>query len=109
MEFDAEAAARRFLARGRGEILPEDGGLVYLISDGRHLKIGRTSRYPTQRLKDLQTSSRYDLEIIACFWSDECARTERALHDRFSRHRIRGEWFEDVVEIRHAFKVIGWP
>lgn len=74
---------------------------VYVIRDRktRHVKIG-ISIDPRKRLSSLRTGSPTGMDLL---WTSPGGRPlERYLHDRFSAHRIRGEWFDfsgcDVLE-----------
>lgn len=66
-------------------------GWVYAISSGTHIKIGR-SYDPSRRLSSLQSGS---VERLRLLWSEEGgAGLERFLHDRLTRYRVHGEWFD---------------
>lgn len=64
---------------------------IYVISDkqGRY-KIGR-SAHPEKRLRQLQTGNSKKLEILAVVKRDVWF--EKRLHQMFSLHREKGEWF----------------
>lgn len=64
--------------------------------DSGHIKIGR-SENPEGRMKDIQTSNHENLKLLAVADND----IEAELHEKFSRSRIRGEWFtpsKDLLE-----------
>lgn len=66
---------------------------VYVIRDRktRHVKIG-ISVDPRKRLSSLRTGSPTGMDLL---WTSPGGRMlERYLHERFSAHRIRGEWFD---------------
>lgn len=71
---------------------------VYLLQQGDAgpVKIGSTASL-RQRLSALQTASPVPLRVLALLpgGQDE----ERALHARFTEHRLRGEWYEPAAEI----------
>lgn len=73
---------------------------VYFISNGFHIKIGRTNNL-RNRLANLQTSSSLPLEIIAAIETDNSVALESIVHDHFKDRRTNGEWFDidktDVV------------
>lgn len=73
---------------------------VYLISDGKFVKIGVSSN-PEYRKGFLQVGSSQELVILATFPGDE--KEEAELHAHFSQKRERGEWFlltpEDILWI----------
>lgn len=63
---------------------------VYFVTDGAHVKIGRSSD-PARRLGTLKTDSPRPLWLIGTIRADELSEIEA--HARFSAHRQRGEWF----------------
>ena len=77
--------------------------LNYLIQNtsNHHLKIGYTSRNIKQRLGQLQTGSSEKLIVLATISGN--LTTERALHKRFRKFRLHGEWFSNRIEIRMWF------
>lgn len=81
-----------------------DQRYVYVIGHPEgFVKIGR-SKDPEQRLQEIQTSSPYDLWIIAQFPVDNSNTVEGQLHDRFSDRNVRGEWYEfDIGEYDAIF------
>lgn len=64
---------------------------VYLISDGQHIKIGK-SQDPHQRVKTLQTGNAKPLRLLS--WSPGGTKEEALLHSEFASFRVRGEWFD---------------
>ncbi len=73
---------------------PDRSGCVYMISDGRFIKIGR-SRKPTSRIKDLQAStSGAVLTLLHTIQFPNPAEPEAFLHVRFHSRRVKGEWFD---------------
>lgn len=73
--------------------------VVYFVQCGGPegpVKIG-TARNVAGRFHDLQMGCPYGLRLIAARPGDRD--TERKLHSRFYRARLRGEWFEWCVEI----------
>jgi len=75
---------------------------VYLVRGGGRVKIGYSANVP-HRMKCLQTGSPVALSLLAVKRGDRAR--EEALHTRFRRWRLHGEWFEDRPEIRAAFGV----
>lgn len=72
-------------------------GFVYFIQQASgSIKIGY-SAYPDQRLKSLRTSSPEPMTLLAMTCGSRT--TERRYHDRFSSHRLEGEWFYPHPEI----------
>lgn len=78
--------------------------VVYLMKNTNGLyKIGNTSRNTKKRVKELQTGSAAEIFIV-----EECeckfpTKVESALHKRFARFRIIGEWFDLPDEYVRAF------
>lgn len=75
-------------------------GLVYFIRQGSDgpIKIGHTKyKKAIGRLSELQTGNPYTLEIIHEIHGDKDL--EKEIHNLFSEHRMRGEWFENCKEI----------
>lgn len=69
----------------------------------RH-KIGY-SISPVHRMAQLQTGNRRRLEIYREISSPYARAIERALHHKYRRERIRGEWFDvaqHVVDFEHS-------
>lgn len=68
-------------------------GFVYVITDGRYYKIGRTHNLK-QRLGELQTGNK---EVLGYLWYKrykDYIRAERILHEMFAAYRYNGsEWF----------------
>lgn len=69
-------------------------GYVYLIrAAGTNVyKIG-SSENPPRRMKTLQSKRKYQLEIIATIYADDCRRLERRYHMQLVKYKIAGEWF----------------
>jgi hypothetical protein len=90
--FSAAAIARMVDGRDTGEI-------VYAISDGTAVKIGKViGQHPRERLAELQTGNPRPLVLVAYTHGREAV-----WHRVLSRDRVRGEWFrlsERVLEAR---------
>lgn len=65
---------------------------VYFIKDEStgFVKIGYSDK-PNNRLKSLQTSSANKLTLVKTVEGDRTL--EFALHEKFAKHKVRGEWF----------------
>lgn len=68
------------------------------------IKIGYSeSPIPDNRMKTMQTSSPYKLELIGYILTTRPVELERLIHQHFAEHRFNGEWFRlsrtDVVGI----------
>lgn len=85
-----------------------DFGFIYFIYDfqTKQTKIGRTSKHPAYRLKELQTGNGTQLELIHFYESDRMSEEESNLHNRYAQYRTIGEWFELslplLVELTHS-------
>lgn len=71
---------------------------VYFITNGRKnvVKIG-VAKNPSKRLKTFQTANHEKLivlRVIRLNSRTEAFRLERALHQKFKKYHIRGEWFK---------------
>ncbi len=75
-------------------------GFIYFIQseDTRKIKIGYSVN-PTDRVKTLQTGHSCPLRLLKIIPGD--MKFERALHRKFFKFRVQGEWFEphpDIIE-----------
>ena len=73
-----------------------DFGFIYFIYDfqTKKTKIGKTSKHPAYRLKELQTGNGTKLELLHFCESDRMSEEELDLHNKYARYRTIGEWFE---------------
>ena len=73
-----------------------DFGFVYFIYDfqTKKTKIGKTSKHPAYRLKELQTGNGTKLELLHFYESDQMSEEESDLHNKYIQYRTIGEWFE---------------
>lgn len=69
---------------------------VYFIRNGTTVKIGHSAS-PRDRMRDMGTSNHATLEMLAILPGGVIR--ERALHKKFAKHRIKGEWFNLVPQI----------
>lgn len=72
---------------------PRGSNYIYYVYDRSNyaIKVG-TSRNPWSRVRDLQTGSAGQYELLGALKTD--ARSEKALHDALSPSHQRGEWFK---------------
>jgi len=72
---------------------------VYIIKmkDFKIYKIGKSSSL-YHRLKSLQTSSPFDLDLLAYSEYKNIDKQESMLHERFEKYHIRGEWYRLPIE-----------
>lgn len=85
-------SGRRRKRRHRGD------GSIYFIQQGDNgpIKIGYTTDL-LSRMDTLQTGSPYKLNLVLCFQG--FVTTERELHAKFRKDRMRGEWFAPSEEL----------
>ncbi len=76
---------------------------VYFVEGAGAIKIG-TSTDVRSRLSTLQIASPYELTLLVTIPGDH--ERERALHDRFDRERLRGEWFRGDGELRMLVQML---
>ncbi|WP_108867183.1 GIY-YIG nuclease family protein [Aquimarina aquimarini] len=78
-------------------------GFVYFLKPENKLKpikIGGTKNIK-QRVKQLQTSLPYDLEIIGYIETSDYIGLERKIHMKYNKKRIKREWFDlTIVEVQ---------
>jgi hypothetical protein len=65
--------------------------VIYLIGDGKYVKIGYTSGDVSKRLSNLQVGSVAELTVLSQFPGERD--DEARLHAEFSDRRVAGEWF----------------
>lgn len=79
---------------------------VYFVQVGARgpIKIG-SARNVYYRFKDLQTANHQELRLLGAVvdWGVE---EERALHARFAKHRVRGEWFRPDADLRAHIAIL---
>ncbi len=90
----------------RREVAVNQPGTIYFIGgeDGP-IKIGITNNL-SERLRGFQTGSAVELSVLASHEGDRG--DERAYHQWFASHRLRGEWFERHPAIMERIKFIKW-
>lgn len=80
-------------------------GSVYFVRGAAgHIKIGFSSDVP-KRIEALQCSSPEPLELLATMPGNMAI--ERALHSRFERARVAGEWFRPTDELLSFIESLG--
>ena len=73
-------------------ISSEEGSVYFIRSEKTHaIKIGFTAGKIENRLSTLQTAHPYKLQVLATSRGNR--EYEKALHERFARLRLKGEWF----------------
>lgn len=87
--------------RKRGEPPRLTRSVVYFIraqlSANEHaVKIGVSDREPVHRLRQMQTGCPLELELLHSI--PGTAKLERAIHQAFPGHLLRGEWFRSIPD-----------
>jgi hypothetical protein len=74
-------------------------GNIYFfrVGDTGPIKIGFTRSFPFMRMQELQKANPFDLKWIGEFRGS--MQEEAALHRRFARSRIRGEWYQPTDDL----------
>ena len=87
-------------------------GFVYFlkpVSEPKPIKIGR-ARDINRRIKQLQTSLPYDLELIGSIEDCDCLELERKIHKENKEQRINREWYDinpsDAINIINNYNGI---
>lgn len=70
--------------------------MIYFVRSGDAVKIGYAER-PDKRIPSLKTANPNELVVLGVM--EGGVGDEKELHRRFSRRRLRGEWFELSNEI----------
>ncbi len=65
---------------------------VYILECRGLYKIGRTNNLE-ERLKSLQTSNPFDIQVMHLIFTRDTVQVEEALHLIFAGNRTQGEWF----------------
>lgn len=77
---------------------------VYLIRNGEGFyKIGRTKLKTKERIKQLQTGSSSEIELIAECEVENTSKVEAALHNRYRIFNVSGEWFDLPIKEVNSF------
>lgn len=84
-------------------------GYVYLLkADNGLTKIGMTKELG-QRMTHFTTKLPYGIEMIATIKTNDYRELESVLHDKFSKVRKNGEWFDlsdsDIEYVKSKYKV----
>lgn len=74
---------------------------IYFIEMQGHIKIGISDNWK-KRFSAIQSSSPFPVTPLLVL--KRKLGLEKELHDRFSEHHVRGEWFSDHAEIRAFIK-----
>ena len=79
---------------------------IYFIQSGKRgqIKIGVANDVPV-RMAELQIGNPQELKLLASIPISSLKKAgalEKSLHRRFSRQRIRGEWFHRSIRVKEA-------
>jgi len=70
----------------------EAGYIYFLQGENGLVKIGRSKDYK-RRLENLRTMSPVNIKLLFTIKTDDMAKLEKDLHNRFQEKRVKGEWF----------------
>jgi hypothetical protein len=79
---------------------------IYIVGFSNFIKIGWSS-FIEKRIEEIQCGVPEKLTIHRCL--EGTMRHERYLHHRFSKQRLRGEWFRLEGELAEWIKNRCWP
>lgn len=92
-ELDTERLEEALKLWGVMPIANDEGFVYFIRSEKTHaIKIGFTAGKIEDRLSALQTAHPHKLKVLATSRGNR--EYEKALHARFAKHRLEGEWFE---------------
>jgi hypothetical protein len=77
---------------------PGETGLVYVVGFGNYVKIGFTGRNLNKRLSQLRTGAPEPVVVYGVVPGTRA--DEKAMHAKFQRHRLQGEWFKKTKSMR---------
>ncbi|MGK7895883.1 MAG: GIY-YIG nuclease family protein [Xenococcus sp. (in: cyanobacteria)] len=65
-----------------------DFGFIYFIYDfsNKQTKIGKTSKHPAYRVKELQTGNSNQLELLYFYETDRMSQEETMLHNQYNQY-----------------------
>lgn len=72
----------------------DESGFLYIAKNGEFFKIG-FSKNPDVRMRELQTGNPLEVKLIGTVQGSR--QLEKAWHVKFSKRRIRGEWFTGLT------------
>jgi hypothetical protein len=81
--------------------LPIGSMVIYFVRVGEFVKIGQT-RNLALRVRSLQSSNPHPVEVLAVVYGT--LDTELCLHDVFSEHHARGEWYHEKGTLAEFLK-----
>lgn len=88
---------RKYREEGRDKSRPRSvrAGYLYVVRevDTGYVKIG-VAKDSSHRLSSHQSSNSSAVELVKEIYSDDVLALERKYHRKFSKRRVRGEWFD---------------
>lgn len=83
----------------------DQGGYIYFVQLGNHVKIGKTKDIE-RRLSELQTAHHEPLRLVAYEYATQPGKIEALIHREYAKHRAKnGEWFRlsnDIARLIQA-------
>ena len=71
----------------------DNGGMVYVITDGEYHKVGMSTGDVNKRLKEIQSMNPLELKVLYQQHTSWAHDYEHLIHELFENKRVRGEWF----------------
>jgi hypothetical protein len=90
----------------RFELAQMEVETIYLVTDGKYVKIGRTQQEFEERLKELQTGNAYTLSKLAIFTAPVILNIENRVHHVLCAKSRAREWFNLTPDDIEAIAVI---
>jgi hypothetical protein len=78
---------------GEGTTNKSSSGMVYAVTDGRAVKIGKSGPDFEKRIKQLQTAHSVTLSLLAVGQYDFALTAEKTFHLCYTQFKRKGEWF----------------
>ena len=105
MYTEFEERMRTSFSSPKKERQPRPGYIYFAEKDG-HVKIGRTSKTPNERIEDLSSNLPVPIELLHAIKSHDTDKHEKEFHAYFAKSRVKGEWFKLTKEDIEIIKEI---
>lgn len=96
-------ASRTHFSNWRKEAVKSQSRCVYVLECRGFYKIGKTADL-TSRMKSLQSTNPFEVQIAHVIFTNDHSQVESALHEIFTESRTTGEWFKlgmrDLAKIK---------
>lgn len=79
--------------KSKEKIINKTSGFIYFLQDDmKRIKIGKTINL-NRRIFDLNVKLPSPLKLIHYIKSEDIDKEEKQIHQKYSKHRLQGEWF----------------